>query len=523
MKTPKLLTRQKVESTRALSRRSLLSRAPLKALCFVSLACFAFNLHAQTTLSGDHVISGDLNVGTTGTSGDLRVTGTSFFQGNVGIGVEEPTHTLEVAGGGVFFAIGEGEGVTVHHGADGVPQFRVDGENRCTLLQEASGRVGIGTATPATTLDVNGTTTISGNLNIRSGGMISIFSASGTSASIVIDPTSAGMTINGRQVLLPNLSGNVGIGTSNPTQQLEITGNFGLPVTTSATSGVIMSGTNRLLHAKGTDNVFIGSNSGNFTLTGNGNVGVGSYTLDALTTGIANFALGFDALGNVTSGNHNVAIGPAALKYLTTGAGNMAIGADAMQQTTTSWYNVAVGIYSLYSFNAGGGTAIGFGSGQQATGYGPTFIGYEAGKAITSGQYNTAVGWEALNSDGTTASTNGSYRTAIGAGAQVTANNTIAIGGTGTFAANTILGGTAASAKLHVIKTSEQVRVGYDTSNYYSTTVNSTGQVTLNASGSNAAFVFSDTVTADSGMVVNGMIRIQRQGDILMGEFGEPE
>lgn len=50
------------------------------------------------------------------------------------------------------------------------------------------------------------------------------------------------------------------------------------------------------------------------------------------------------------------------------------------------------------------------------------------------------------------------------------------------------------SARLHVIKTTEQVRIGYDTSNYYSTTVSSAGAVTFNAVGASSSFIFSDTV-----------------------------
>lgn len=57
-------------------------------------------------------------------------------------------------------------------------------------------------------------------------------------------------------------------------------------------------------------------------------------------------------------------------------------------------------------------------------------------------------------------------------------------------------GTTSPSAKLHLVKTSEQLRLGYDASNYYSTTVGSTGGVTFNAVGSGAKFVFSDALEA---------------------------
>lgn len=53
-------------------------------------------------------------------------------------------------------------------------------------------------------------------------------------------------------------------------------------------------------------------------------------------------------------------------------------------------------------------------------------------------------------------------------------------------------------AQLHIISTTEQLRVGYDGSNYYSTTVGSTGAVTFNAIGAGSAFTFSDAVTVTS-------------------------
>lgn len=55
-------------------------------------------------------------------------------------------------------------------------------------------------------------------------------------------------------------------------------------------------------------------------------------------------------------------------------------------------------------------------------------------------------------------------------------------------------GTNAISALLHLIDTTEQLRIGYDTSNYYKTTVGSTGGVTFDAVGSGALFTFSDNV-----------------------------
>jgi hypothetical protein len=50
-------------------------------------------------------------------------------------------------------------------------------------------------------------------------------------------------------------------------------------------------------------------------------------------------------------------------------------------------------------------------------------------------------------------------------------------------------------ARLHLMKTAEQLRIGYDASNYYKTSVGNTGVVTFDAVGAAAKFSFSDVVT----------------------------
>jgi len=54
------------------------------------------------------------------------------------------------------------------------------------------------------------------------------------------------------------------------------------------------------------------------------------------------------------------------------------------------------------------------------------------------------------------------------------------------------IGTTSPSALIHGIKTTEQLRLGYDASNYYSTTVSSAGHVTFDTTGT--GFRFSDNV-----------------------------
>lgn len=64
-----------------------------------------------------------------------------------------------------------------------------------------------------------------------------------------------------------------------------------------------------------------------------------------------------------------------------------------------------------------------------------------------------------------------------------------------TFSVSSVgLGTTSPSAFFHIIGTTEQLRIGYDTSNYYKTTVSSTGAVTFDAVGSGSSFTFNDTI-----------------------------
>jgi hypothetical protein len=165
------------------------------------------------------------------------------------------------------------------------------------------------------------------------------------------------------------MNGNVGIGTTTPNEQLEITGNLRLPVST-ASVGVIKSGGSRFIHNYGTDNFFAGVNAGNLTMTGlGGNTGVGVRALFSNTTGFANTANGVSALYSNTTGFDNTANGYGALYSNTTGFDNTANGVSALYSNTTGNFNTA--------------------------------LGYNAGSAITSGSNNIAIGYNAQVPTGT--------------------------------------------------------------------------------------------------------------------------
>jgi len=211
--------------------------------------------------------------------------------------------------------------------------------------------------------------------------------------------------------LLYNTNQRIGIGTSNPNQQLEITGNFRLPAS-SATAGNFYKGSNVFIHNKGTDNIYVGENSGSLNATANNNTALGAYSLYSVTSGHSQTAIGSSALRNTTSGQQNTAVGYWAMYSNTTGSYNTALGYKAISANTSGTENTAAGYQSLMSNSTGtGNTAIGFQSlinnslGNQNTG-----VGDWALKSNTNGSGNTAVGYYSMNS-----STLGEYNTSIGA------------------------------------------------------------------------------------------------------------
>lgn len=63
--------------------------------------------------------------------------------------------------------------------------------------------------------------------------------------------------------------------------------------------------------------------------------------------------------------------------------------------------------------------------------------------------------------------------------------------------------GSTVSAKTHILSTTEQLRLGYDSGDYFSTTVSSTGAVTFDAAGSAPLFAFSKLVGQSAAEITN--------------------
>ncbi len=177
-----------------------------------------------------------------------------------------------------------------------------------------------------------------------------------------------------------------------------------LPTTINSVTGVIYKGTNRFIHnfqAPGTDgaNIFIGINSGNFTLAGtmqdaSYNTAVGQNSLSSLTAGFNNSAFGNGSMQSNTDGFYNSAFGNNSLGSNTIGRLNSAFGFESLSSNSTGAFNTATGAFSLNS---------------NTTATDNSAFGYSALSSNTTGSENSAMGYSSLDNNLT-----GNYNAAFG-------------------------------------------------------------------------------------------------------------
>ncbi|PIQ82619.1 MAG: hypothetical protein COV76_02780 [Candidatus Omnitrophica bacterium CG11_big_fil_rev_8_21_14_0_20_64_10] len=227
----------------------------------------------------------------------------------------------------------------------------------------------------------------------------------------------------------------IGVGTTNPQEQLELTGNLRLPLTEAATGspvGRILMDGERFFHAPVTD-THLGVEAGTSSFWTNIDqtavgfdallhnpaqrsvaVGAGALTAGgtadlAFATHFAEVAVGFQAMGAGISGNsnvavghtallnnsvgpsvlqptHNTAVGSGALRDNLGGASNAALGAEALAGNTTGSDNTGLGAQAL-RLTAGGGrnTAAGAAALRRTTGSDNVAVGFEAGTSADGG------------------------------------------------------------------------------------------------------------------------------------------
>ena len=311
-------------------------------------------------------------------------------------------------------------------------------------IKKATGYVGIGTATPAAVLDVNGSANFLGAFTING---YTFPLADGTSNDV--------LSTNGRgTVSWTNLSGYARTDLSNlvPTyinQSLNpVTDNtFDLGNVATAWKGIYANeayylGGNKILETPGTDNlfigntgnttntsvdnIFIGKNAGNSNGVGYQNLFVGNYAGFANNNGSNNTMMGWHAGQSNTSGFENLIIGSAAGGNNTDGSHNTFVGAFTGNRNISSSDNTFLGNSAGY-YNQSGidnsfvGSQAGY---NNVSGFGNAFMGYRAGYNSKSNN-NVALGTEALFS-----ATSGNQNIAIGYQSlySTTGSNNVAIG-----------------------------------------------------------------------------------------------
>ena len=266
----------------------------------------------------------------TGTSGSESQKMTVKQDGKVGIGTASPIGKLDVSDGTNPVSIDSGS--TYNEIQSYNRPLYVNRQGNNTILNSGGGNVGIGTASPAYTLDVSGSarllssspqlvlqdsdeSNVFGQI-IQSSGALSIRSRDGTSNGIIKFEGNNGTTTT--EYARFDSSGNLGIGISSPEAIIHTLAGAGL-ATLSATGNPLTLGLNSGANLAFDTNEIQARNNGstnNLLLQKNGgNVGIGTSSPSALLH-VAGDAL---VTGNLTV-NGNLTFGNAATDTVSFGA-----------------------------------------------------------------------------------------------------------------------------------------------------------------------------------------------------------
>ena len=256
------------------------------------------------------------------------------------------------------------------------------------LYQSGKGsaaKLAINGTAPATTLDVNGDSTIRGNETVTG----NVSSSGYVNAATSFD-------LGGIAFALGSYS--------NANAFLGFSGNSTTTGTFNTASGEMALSRN----TSGSFNTAFGALALAFNSSATGNTAQGYEALYANTTGYSNTATGLGTLQNNTTGNSNTATGTLSLPANTTGYSNTGTGSGALNSNTAGTSNTATGVFSVSSNTIGNNN---------------TGIGASALQSNTTGGNNTALGFTADVGSG-----NLINATAIGYAALVTASNSLVLG-----------------------------------------------------------------------------------------------
>jgi len=376
-----------------------------------------------------------------GTAGNAIAFSQKMFldvNGNLGIGTTSPATTLNVSGAtGQTIMISNTSTSLSTGGSMGNLDFAAGTAN--TTNARVSGLV-VGTSEAGGDLVVETRPdggSLSERLRIASTGAFGLSGANyGTNGQVL---TSGG---SGAAPTWTTVSGGGG-SPATPTVAGLV---FGSMTAAGGTPFLTALGYNAGLVNTGTYNVFVGLGAGQLNTSGGDNVVVGVNALYSNITGTGNTAVGRAALNTSTAGT-NTAVGFFAGAEITTGAQNTAIGrySGGSNSASTGTANTSVGNYAGYRFTSGSyNVAIGAEALQaNTTASNNTAVGYQAAYSTNTGIQNVALGTQALKSN-----TTNSYNTAVGylALETATADQNVAVGWYALQKSTTGAGNTAVGA-----------------------------------------------------------------------------
>ncbi|MDD5290012.1 MAG: hypothetical protein PHT40_02310 [Patescibacteria group bacterium] len=396
----------------------------------------------------------------------------------------------------------------------------------------------------------------------RKGGNVGIGTLTPGAELVVVSDTYGApkfMVSSSTTVTTPSLyvanTGNVGIGNTNPTQKLEVTGNLMIPngnaYYSKDSSGnaiplIQLNGSNNLRMLAGYNTQIEIYNTAQtyalMAIKNNGNVGIGTTNPTALfevSTTTAHSTISNRPMMRVATGTTeaffvdrfgNVGIGQINPQYKLDVAGNLNLNA-----TSTIYMN------SLPAFNASS-TSLSVSAGTQAgnalldSGIRNVFVGYQAGYSATTSDYNVGVGYLALKNTNRSgggdqggdrnvavgdtsmdANTYGGYNTAVGfdsLGALISGNQNTVVGNSALYqnttgSLNVAMGYVAGYLNKGTgnvfLGTGSGTTEQFDTSNYsvaigyYAKTFGS-NQLSIDNASTTAPLIFGDFSTRRVGL-----------------------
>jgi hypothetical protein len=359
-------------------------------------------------------VVGNINISTGST---FKINGTDILSSTT-LGTSVLTSSLTTVGALNNGSITSGFG-SINVGADSITTTGTIGTASTTTFAGGSftGTTGVFSTSTTTPLIIGGTA-VGSSLTLQS------TSGEGTTDFIKFAVGNNGAT----EAMRITSDGRIGIGTAEPNNLLQVADLINFNNTDFNTLLGFEAGKNVVTGAQ--YNTFIGYRSGYFSASSNStadfNTAVGRQTLYSNTRGYANNAFGASALYSNTEGFSNNAFGASALYSNTEGYFNNAFGASALYSNTGS-YNNAFGYQSLYSNTiTAGNNAFGYQSLYSNTlGLNNIGLGHQAGYFSQTGNYNIFIGYKAGYGAGSVVFTGANNNTIIGnfAGYNLGTNN----------------------------------------------------------------------------------------------------